>query len=121
MTRAAVRPAGLRREGEGPVDRRMPARAPGPGEQYRFHFDMRRCIGCKCCVVACNEQNGNPAAINWRRVGEDEAGWYPHTQRHYLSMGCNHCLDPTCLRGCPVDAYTKDPVTGIVQHHADTC
>ena len=100
---------------------RMPARALAPGEQYRFHFDMRRCIGCKCCVVACNEQNGNPAAINWRRVGEIEGGWYPHTQRHYLSMGCNHCLDPTCLRGCPVDAYTKDPVTGIVQHHADTC
>ena len=48
---------------------RMPARAPAPGEQYRFHFDMATCIGCKCCVVACNEQNGNPAAINWRRVG----------------------------------------------------
>ncbi len=26
----------------------------------------------------------------------------------YLSMGCNHCLEPTCLQGCPVDAYTKD-------------
>ncbi len=45
---------------------------PGPGEQYRFHFDMTKCIGCKCCVVACNEQNGNPADILWRRVGEIE-------------------------------------------------
>ena len=75
---------------------------------------MTKCIGCKCCVVACNEQNGNPAEINWRRVGEIEGGNYPHTQRHYLSMGCNHCLEPTCLTGCPVDAYTKDPVTGVV-------
>ena len=49
---------------------RMPTRALAPGEQYRFHFDMGQCIGCKCCVVACNEQNGNPAAINWRRVGD---------------------------------------------------
>ena len=40
---------------------RMPTRALEPGEQYRFHFDMGQCIGCKCCVVACNEQNGNPA------------------------------------------------------------
>src|SRR5688500_12229891 len=48
----------------------MPARALEPGEQYRFHFDMKKCIGCKCCVVACNEQNGNPASINWRRVGD---------------------------------------------------
>src|SRR5687768_4945068 len=63
-----------------------PPRAPMPGEQYRFHFDMTKCIGCKCCVVACNEQNGNPAGINWRRVGEIEGGYYPNTQRHYLSI-----------------------------------
>jgi len=93
----------------------------GAGEQYRFHFDMTKCIGCKCCVVACNEQNGNPAAINWRRVGEVEGGHYPHTQRHHLSMGCNHCLEPSCLIGCPVEAYTKDPITGVVLHSADTC
>src|SRR6266567_187032 len=94
---------------------------PGPGEQYRFHFDMTKCIGCKCCVVACNEQNGNPADILWRRVGEIEGGTYPDTLRHYLSMGCNHCVEPSCLIGCPVDAYKKDPVTGIVQHSPETC
>jgi formate dehydrogenase iron-sulfur subunit len=100
---------------------RIPLRSPLPGEQYRFHFDMTKCIGCKCCVVACNEQNGNPAEINWRRVGEIEGGWYPNTQRSYLSMGCNHCLEPTCLEGCPVEAYSKDPVTGVVLHSADAC
>lgn len=100
---------------------RLPGRTPSPGEQYRFHFDMTQCIGCKCCVVACNEQNGNPADINWRRVGEIEGGWYPDAYRLHLSMGCNHCLEPSCLIGCPVEAYTKDPVTGIVQHSADAC
>lgn len=100
---------------------RMPGRVPSPGEQYRFHFDMTQCIGCKCCVVACNEQNGNPADINWRRVGEIEGGWYPETYRLYLSIGCNQCLEPSCLIGCPVEAYTKDSVTGIVQHSADRC
>src|SRR5690242_13925418 len=100
---------------------RIPDRALLPGEQYRFHFDMTQCIGCKCCVVACNEQNGNPAPINWRRVGEIEGGFFPQTSRSYLSMGCNHCLEPTCLAGCPVDAYSKDPVTGIVSHSADAC
>ncbi len=99
----------------------IPARKPMPGEQYRFHFDMTKCIGCKCCVVACNEQNGNPAELNWRRVGELEGGVYPFTERLHLSMGCNHCLEPSCLIGCPVKAYTKDPLTGIVDHSADQC
>jgi formate dehydrogenase iron-sulfur subunit len=118
MTPRSSAPPGPR---ETDVERRMPSRAPGPGEQYRFHVDMRRCIGCKCCVVACNEQNGNPAAINWRRVAEIEGGMFPNAYRSYLSMGCNHCVNPTCLSGCPVDAYTKDPTTGIVRHSADAC
>jgi formate dehydrogenase iron-sulfur subunit len=99
----------------------MPDRPLAPGEQYRFHFDMTKCIGCRSCEVACNEQNGNPADLHWRRIGEIEGGIYPNTRRHYLSMGCNHCLDPDCLRGCPVNAYTKDPVTGIVLHSAEAC
>jgi DMSO reductase iron-sulfur subunit len=99
----------------------VPERLPDRGEQYRFHFDMTKCIGCRSCEIACNEQNGNPAVIQWRRVGEIEGGVYPDTQRHYLSMGCNHCLDPDCLRGCPVNAYTKDPFTGIVLHSAEAC
>jgi formate dehydrogenase iron-sulfur subunit len=99
----------------------MPGRAPKPGEHYRFHFDMAKCIGCKCCVVACNEQNGNPAEINWRRVGEIEGGIYPEAQRWHVSMGCNHCLEPSCLIGCPVEAYSKDSMTGIVDHDPEIC
>jgi len=99
----------------------LPSRPLEEGEQYRFHFNMTKCIGCRSCEVACNEQNGNPASILWRRIGELEGGSYPDTQRHYLSMGCNHCLDADCLRGCPVDAYKKDSITGIVLHSADAC
>ncbi len=104
-----------------PAPALIPQRELRPGEQYRFHFDMGQCIGCKCCVVACNEQNGNPPEINWRRVGEIEGGTYPNTRRFHLSLGCNHCLEPSCLIGCPVDAYKKDKTTGIVLHSPETC
>jgi formate dehydrogenase iron-sulfur subunit len=90
------------------------------GEQYRFHFDMTRCIGCRCCEVACNEQNGNSAEVTWRRVGEIEGGSFPHVRRFHLSMACNHCLEPSCLEGCPTSAYTKLD-NGIVKHNADSC
>ena len=99
----------------------IPDRMPGPGEQYRFHFDMTKCIGCRCCEVACAEQNGTPADLRWRRTGEIEGGAYPYTQRFYLSMACNHCVEAACLTGCPVDAYSKDPATGLVLHNADAC
>ena len=99
----------------------IPERALQPGEQYRFHFDMTKCIGCRSCEVACNEQNGNPADLRWRRIGEIEGGTWPNTDRFYLSMGCNHCLSADCLKGCPVNAYKKDPATGIVLHSAEAC
>ncbi|MBI2340697.1 MAG: dimethyl sulfoxide reductase anchor subunit [Deltaproteobacteria bacterium] len=92
-----------------------------PGENYRFHFDATKCIGCKCCEVACHEQNNNPPAVKWRQVGEIEGGEFPQTKRFYISMACNHCLDPSCLTGCPVDAYTKDEKTGIVRMKEDAC
>ncbi len=91
------------------------------GEQYRFHFDATACVGCRCCEVACNEQNNNPADIKWRRVGEMETGTFPDTLMLFNSMSCNHCIDPACLIGCPTESYIKISETGIVVHDDDTC
>ena len=91
------------------------------GEQYRFHFDAVACVGCRCCEVACNEQNNNPADIKWRRVGEMEGGVFPAFTQMLNSMSCNHCIDPECLRGCPTESYIKIAETGIVIHDDETC
>lgn len=104
--------------GESPLIPKIPLK---DGEQYRFHFDMTKCVGCKCCEVACSEQNNNPPEISWRRVGEVEGGTFPRTQRLYLSMGCNHCAEPACMQGCPTQAYSKDAKTGIVLHDSAVC
>ena len=104
-----------------PTSPACPSRAPSPASSTAFTSTWAQCIGCKCCVVACNEQNGNPAEINWRRVGEIEGGWYPNAQKSYVSMGCNHCVDPTCLDRVPGRRVLQGPATGIVLHSADTC
>lgn len=88
--------------------------------QTRFHFRMDLCVGCHACEVACAEQNGLPVDTQWRRVGEVEAGKFPDTQRFFLSMGCNHCLDAACMKGCPVDAYQVNQ-RGVVVHQDDVC
>ncbi|WP_457745884.1 DmsC/YnfH family molybdoenzyme membrane anchor subunit [Sulfurimonas sp.] len=90
------------------------------GEQYRFHFDAVACVGCRCCEVACNEQNNNPADIKWRRVGEMEGGEFPAFTQLLNSMSCNHCIDPECLKGCPTNSYIKLD-NGIVFHDDDVC
>ncbi|MCS6243733.1 MAG: dimethyl sulfoxide reductase anchor subunit [Opitutus sp.] len=38
-----------------------------------------------------------------------------------VTTACHHCEDPACLNGCPVVAYEKDPITGIVVHLDDQC
>jgi len=91
------------------------------GEQYRFHFDAVACVGCRCCEVACNEQNNNPADIKWRRIGEVEGGDFPVFTQMLNSMSCNHCIDPECLIGCPTESYIKIAETGIVVHDDDSC
>lgn len=92
----------------------------GEGEQYRFHFDATACVGCRCCEVACNEQNNNPGDIKWRRVGEMEGGSFPNTLLLFNSMSCNHCIDPACLIGCPTNSYVKFD-NGIVFHDDPSC
>src|SRR5690606_34885961 len=39
----------------------------------------------------------------------------------HVTTACHHCVEPGCLHGCPVLAYEKDPVTGIVRHLDDQC
>jgi len=90
-------------------------------ENYRFHFDATACVGCRCCEVACNEQNNNPADIKWRRVGESEGGVFPAVSQLFNSMSCNHCIDPACLIGCPTNSYIKIEATGIVIHDDPSC
>jgi len=90
-------------------------------ENYRFHFDATACVGCRCCEVACNEQNNNPSDIKWRRVGESEGGIFPEVTQLFNSMSCNHCIDPACLIGCPTNSYIKIEETGIVIHDDPSC
>ncbi|MFL0810860.1 MAG: dimethyl sulfoxide reductase anchor subunit [Agarilytica sp.] len=94
---------------------------PNRNKQHAFHFTADNCIGCHACEAACSEKNDNPAHISFRSVGYVEGGTYPDFTRMNISMACNHCDDPVCLKGCPTRAYTKHAEYGAVLQDPDTC
>ncbi len=99
----------------------LPGRPPGPGQQYAFEVDLDRCSGCKACVVACHSLNGLDDQEAWREVGLIVGASMGLPVLQHVTSACHHCLDPACLNACPVDAYEKDPITGIVKHLDDQC
>jgi Fe-S-cluster-containing dehydrogenase component/DMSO reductase anchor subunit len=99
----------------------IPLATPREGEQYAFEVDLDLCSGCKACVTACHSLNGLAEQESWRSVGFLQGQVQAETWQQAITTACHHCLDPACLNGCPVDAYEKHPLTGIVKHLDDQC
>jgi anaerobic selenocysteine-containing dehydrogenase/Fe-S-cluster-containing hydrogenase component 2 len=84
-------------------------------------IDLERCIGCKSCEVACKQEHGlGPGEFRNKVI------WLGDPERpalDFLTVSCQHCDRPACLRACPVNpkAITKDPATGIVRVDEDRC
>ena len=99
----------------------LPTARPAVGQQYAFRVDLDACTGCKSCVAACHSLNGLDDDESWRSVTTlfGERGGVATQQT--VTAACHHCVDPACMKGCPVNAYDKDPVTGIVRHLDDQC
>ena len=94
---------------------------PNRYKQHGFFFNADNCIACHACEAACSEKNDNPGHLAFRSVGFVEGGTYPDYQRINISMACNHCVDPVCLKGCPTRAYTKFAEYGAVLQDPDIC
>ncbi|QDT97504.1 DmsC/YnfH family molybdoenzyme membrane anchor subunit [Gimesia aquarii] len=99
----------------------IPSAFPQSGEQYAFEVDLDRCSGCKACVTACHSLNGLDENETWRDVGLLIGGSNQDPIYQHVTTACHHCLEPACMHACPVNAYEKDPLTGIVKHLDDQC
>jgi Fe-S-cluster-containing dehydrogenase component/DMSO reductase anchor subunit len=99
----------------------LPLEKPKSGQQYAFSVDLDRCTGCKACVTACHNLNGLDEGETWRSVGLLHGGSAASPLQQTVTTACHHCIEPACLSGCPVNAYEKDALTGIVRHLDDQC
>jgi molybdopterin-containing oxidoreductase family iron-sulfur binding subunit len=97
-------------------------------KHYVMLVDTKRCIGCHTCAVTCKLENNLPDTIWWNRVltdgGEEidfPAGEFPYLQKEFITLACQHCENPACIKVCPVGATWKDEETGLVMQDPDKC
>ncbi|WP_138468834.1 sulfate reduction electron transfer complex DsrMKJOP subunit DsrO [Poseidonocella sp. HB161398] len=85
-----------------------PAAAETGAPHWGMVVDLRKCIGCQACTVACIMENAVPEDAFRTHVsvyelvaeGQDPA-------MVMLPRLCNHCDDPPCVPVCPVGATFK--------------
>lgn len=73
------------------------------GASYAMAIDLRRCIGCKACAVACKSEFDVRLGVFRSSVKEYEKGKGSEARRHFLPWLCNHCCAPPCVAACPVE------------------
>lgn len=89
--------------------------------QYGMLIDVRRCIGCHSCTVACKAEHDVPTGVNRTWVEYVDKGEFPNVARSFLPRICNHCSVPQCVSVCPTGATYKRPEDGIVVVDSGIC
>jgi len=84
-------------------------------------IDTERCTGCKSCEAACKQEHRLGPSENRNKVL-----WLGDAERAgltFVTLACQHCERPACLRACPVNpkAIEKDAATGVVRVNEARC
>ncbi|MDD3893412.1 MAG: dimethylsulfoxide reductase subunit B [Syntrophomonadaceae bacterium] len=98
-------------------------------KQLAFYFEQKYCTGCKTCQIACKDKNNLELGQLYRKVKEISGGGYqengpvvvPDIYAFWISISCNHCLYPACVKSCPVGALQKRAEDGIVMIDKEKC
>ncbi|MBI5376195.1 MAG: 4Fe-4S dicluster domain-containing protein [Candidatus Schekmanbacteria bacterium] len=91
--------------------------------RYAMVIDLRRCIGCHSCSVACKSENDVPLSVFRSWVKIIEKGQYPNVSRSFLPSLCNNCEKPICVQNCPTQAsyQREDGIVMVDPHRCIAC
>jgi len=88
-----------------------------PPEQRHWAMivDIRKCVGCHACTVACKAENKTPEGVDYRFVKDAEDGEYPNVKHYYMPNLCMQCDNAPCVKACKDGSVTqgKDGVVRI--------
>jgi len=103
--------------------------------------DLTRCVGCRSCEAACNQEQKLPPPekpfddfsvfdeLHHGQKRRTDETRYTVVNRYdvpgqdhplFRKIQCNHCQEPACLTSCFVNAYTKTP-EGAVIYNPKVC
>lgn len=89
-------------------------------KEYAFELTPELCIQCHACESACKNWRHTENFLSWRKVHLVEEGQFPNIKVHYYSVACMHCVNPACMKVCPVKAISKNE-KGIVLVDSEKC
>ena len=89
--------------------------------RYVMTMDMRRCVGCNACVLACKAENRLPENGFRDWIVTVTEGRFPNLRQEIRSERCNHCDYPPCVGCCPTGAsHVNAGGTVLVTHEKCT-
>jgi formate dehydrogenase beta subunit len=94
-------------------------------------YDAAKCIGCKACMVACNDANAIApdrtrnslyhAPLDLNANAKTVIKLYEEgNERSFMKAQCLHCIDPACASACMLGALKKR-ARGIVSYDPTLC
>jgi Fe-S-cluster-containing hydrogenase component 2 len=85
--------------------------------QKILHINPDKCTGCLQCEMACSFENYGTFATAKSRIKVFDF----HETGKKVPYTCTQCDEAWCLHACPVEAITKDKVTGAMVVNETTC
>jgi tetrathionate reductase subunit B len=83
--------------------------------------EVKRCIDCRACMIACQVENRVPLDKHRNWVGHvGPTGKFPVLGLRFEPGNCMHCENPPCMRVCPTGA-TYQREDGLVLVDFDKC
>ena len=90
-------------------------------------IDLRKCVGCGACALACKTENNTPLrrngqTYNWADFLHETTGKFPDTKYKTTPVLCNHCSNAPCVEACPVEPKAMyKTADGITMHNDERC
>ncbi len=91
--------------------------------RYAMAIDIKKCVGCSDCVVACQVENQVHHGYCRDWVTETVNGTYPQVELEIRSERCNHCDNAPCVRCCPTGAshFEEGGIVTVTPHKCIGC